>query len=185
MKCILVDNQVAAVADSFNYEEGAWHTPASRLGYLTNPDLIVMDCPEGTVEGMSLAAGQFVINTSRSAALVSFIDTDVDAIYAAVQGNRGPEYALAEAEATAFKAGGYVAPAPSSVASWATAKGESAQWAADNILATAAAWRYAMGVIRNQRLAHKELARTSNDLNAVKTSWQAFANGIRSQLGIA
>lgn len=120
-----------------------------------------------------------------SSYLVRQIDSDVDAIYASVQGNRGPEYALAEAEATAFKAGGYEAPAPSSVAAWATAKGQPAQWAADDILATAAAWRYAMSVIRSQRLAHKELARTSVDLAAVKASWQAFAAGIRSQLGIA
>ena len=116
--------------------------------------------------------------------LLTKIDADVDAIYVAVQGNRGAEYALAESEAQAFKDAAYTGPAPSSVASWATAKGQTSQWSADNILATAGAWRYAMRVIRTQRLAHKELARTSPDLKVVQASWDTFVKGIRTQLNV-
>ena len=120
-----------------------------------------------------------------SALLVTKIDADVDAIYAAVQGNRGPEYALAEADAKVFALAGYTGDVPLSVSAWATAKGQSAQWSADNILATAGQWRYAMGLIRAQRLAHKEQARTGPDLVAVHNSWNIFVAGVRAQLGVA
>jgi hypothetical protein len=120
--------------------------------------------------------------------LIKQIDVDADAIYQAVQGNRGNEYALAESDAIAFKAGGYVGAAPASVQAWADAKTATAQWAADDILATATAWRAAMSAIRTNRLRCKELARgatTSAGLEQVQTTWAGFTSAIRGQLGIA
>jgi hypothetical protein len=125
---------------------------------------------------------------SAKAPLIKKIDQDADAIYQAVQGNRGNEYALAESDATAFKAGGYVGAAPASVQAWADAKTATAQWAADDILATATAWRAAMSAIRTNRLRCKELARgatTSGGLEQVQAIWAGFTTAIRGQLGIA
>lgn len=117
------------------------------------------------------------------AALIKQIDNETDAIYLAVQGQRGPEYMLAEAEATAYANAGYTGTVPDSVASWATAKTETAQWAADNILATAASWRTAQGQLRLTRLTCKELARTSENLSAVKAQWEGFVSALRQALG--
>lgn len=125
------------------------------------------------------------IPTDPRTALIKQIDADADAIYRDVQGNRGNEYALAESDATAFKAAGYTGTAPSSVQSWATAKGQTATWAADDILSTATAWRAAMSAIRANRLARKEQARTATDLAPVAAAWTAFVVGIRSALGVA
>ena len=62
-----------------------------------------------------------------------------------VHGGRNRGHGLAD--------GGYIGdPAPASVASWATAKGMTAQQAADDINATAAAWRTAQAAIRAARL---------------------------------
>jgi hypothetical protein len=125
---------------------------------------------------------------TASAALVKQIDADTDALYAAVIGNRAAEYTVAEAEATAFADGGYTAdPAPASVASWATAKGWTAQAAADDIIATATAWRTAQAAIRANRLLRKEQARTAADLAALTTTraqWAGFVAAVRAQLGV-
>lgn len=123
------------------------------------------------------------ILTARTA-LLKQIDADTDAIYLAVQGYRGPEYMLAETDATAYKDAGYTGTVPSSVQSWATAKSQTAQWAADDILATAAAWRTAQASIRAQRLARKEQARTAADLAPVATGWAGFVAAIRAALGV-
>ena len=136
--------------------------------------------------------GLIVIDGGRSAfdklpardKLIRQIDMDADAIYAAVQGNRGNEYALAEQDAIAFKAASYTGTVPASVQSWATAKAQTAQWAADDILATASAWRTAMGAIRSNRLQRKEQARVATDLAPVAAAWNGFVVAIRSQLGV-
>ncbi len=115
------------------------------------------------------------------------IDADADAIYGAVIGNRGEEYRTAESEASAFIAGGYTGDAPPSVAGWATAKGWTAQQAADDIAATAAAWRGAQAAIRAQRLLRKEQVRSAADSAALDTAlaaWGGFAAAVRQQLGL-
>lgn len=113
------------------------------------------------------------------------IDADVDAIYAAVQGNRGAEYALAEAEATAFKDGGYTGTAPPSVQSWATVKNQTATWATDDILATAVVWRGAQSAIRAKRLKCKEDAKSANTVLAAQAEWAGFLAAVKVQLGVA
>jgi hypothetical protein len=117
--------------------------------------------------------------------LVRQIDADADAIYGAVLGNRGPEYTLAETEALAYQAAGYSGTVPASVASWATAKSWTATQAADDILATAMAWRNAMNLIRATRLSLKQAALGDEDARrAAKSLWDSFVAGIKTQLGI-
>jgi hypothetical protein len=133
----------------------------------------------GDIEALKLNA--------RKAAAILAIDADVDAIYAAVIGNRAVEYALAETDALDFKAAGYTGTVPSSVASWAAAKGWTAQQAADDILATATAWRTAQQAIRAARLVRKEQCRAATDeagVDAALGAWAAFRGVIRGQLGI-
>lgn len=188
MKALLKNNIVIELAEEFNYIEGVWETPSIRLGYLVDPKLQVVEATPQTVVGQAYIEGGFVtlIPTMQERNFLSSkIDGDSDLIYAAVQGNRGSEYVLAEAEATAFKAANYLGAIPNSVASWASAKSESAQWAADSILSTATAWRGAMSLIRANRLVHKEQAKTSNDLDSVTKSWNTFVSLIKTQLGIA
>jgi len=116
---------------------------------------------------------------------IAKVDTDADAIYATALGNRETEYAQAEAEAGAYRTAGYSGDVPSYVQAWASAKGKPAQWAADDILATALAWRTAQAAIRTNRLACKEAARSAQDveaLEAVQVRWNAFVAAIINQL---
>ncbi|MEI7682541.1 MAG: hypothetical protein WCK07_24320 [Betaproteobacteria bacterium] len=117
-------------------------------------------------------------------ALIKQIDSDTDAIFTAVQGNRASEYAQAEIDANAYKTAGYTGAVPSSVQSWATAKGQTTTWAADDILATATAWRGAMAAMRANRLLCKEHARTATDLAPVAAQWSGFVATMRAALGV-
>jgi hypothetical protein len=124
---------------------------------------------------------------SSKAALIKQIDADVDAIYRAAVGERGPEYDAAEAQATAFKAAVYAGTVPTSVQSWATAKGWTAQQAADDILAAAAQLNGARDALRAARLLRKEQARvatTAAGLDTVRVQWTSFVTSIRAALGI-
>lgn len=115
------------------------------------------------------------------------IDRDVDAIYAALLGNREAEYTLAEKEALAFQAAGYAGAVPPSVQAWATAKSQTATWATDDILAAATSWRAAQLAIRANRLAGKEAVRKAVDgaaLIAALAQWAGFLAVIKPQLGL-
>lgn len=115
------------------------------------------------------------------------IDADVDAIYGAVIGNRQSEYDAAERDAQAYKAAGYAGAVPSCVQSWATAKKWAAKQAADDILATSAAWRAAQADIRANRLARKEDVRAAANPAAVDdvlATWAAYVKATRASLGL-
>lgn len=121
------------------------------------------------------------------AALVNEIDNDADAIYSAALGNRATEYAEAEAQAQVFADVGYAGSVPAYVQAWADASDETAKWAADDILATAGAWRAAQIAIRTKRMTAKAGARAAAEidrLEAVKVEWKAFVVAIRAQLGV-
>lgn len=125
--------------------------------------------------------------SEQRAALILKIDADVDAVYAAVIGNRSDEYNAARDEATAFAGGGYAGAAPPSVASWAAAKGWTATQAANDILAAAANLAGLRDVIRAQRLAKKEAARAAANqvaLGAVSAQWAGALAAIRAAAGI-
>lgn len=122
-----------------------------------------------------------------AATLMAKIDADVDAVYATVIGQRAVEYQEAEADAQAYKDAGYTGTVPPSVASWVTASGMTATAAANDILATAAAWRTAALNMRAARLGHKAQARsatTQQGLDGVAASWRATINAIRAALGL-
>lgn len=116
---------------------------------------------------------------------LAYVDAQVDAIYIAVQGERITEYMLAESEATAYKTAGYKGTVPGSVASWAAAKGKDARWACDDILTTAASWRYMQNMLRSQRLGIKEQAKTAPNLAPLRTQFDGFVVGVKQKLGIA
>lgn len=125
---------------------------------------------------------------AKKAALILQIDMDVDLIISAVVGKREIEYLKAEEHANAYIAANYTGTVPEFVQDWATAKSQTATWAADNIAATATAWRSAQASLRANRLAKKEAARTAADLAAlatVETAWNAFVTAIKQQLGIS
>lgn len=127
------------------------------------------------------------MHAATAARLLIRIDTDTDAIYGAVLGNRAQEYVLAEKDAAAYKADGYTGSVPASVQGWATAKGWTGPQSTDDILATAASWRLAQGALRSNRLLRKEQARvaaTSEALDAIAAQWAGFVAAIRGQLGL-
>jgi hypothetical protein len=142
-------------------------------------------------QGVFFKDGAWVVVTTASplpvAAAIQKIDADTDAIYGAVLGNRAEEYTLAASEARSYKAAGYTGAIPSSVQSWATAKAWTATQAADDILATAAAWITAQAEIRAARLTRKEQARTALDavgVAAAMLAWDGFVVVMRGRLGI-
>jgi hypothetical protein len=139
-------------------------------------------------------SGQFVAQENaielqaKKDRLILKIDTDVDLIISAVVGKREIEYLKAEEHALAYIAANYTGTVPAFVQDWADAKNETATWAADNIAATAAAWRAAQASLRSNRLAKKEAARTAADIAAlatVETAWNTFITAIKQQLGIS
>jgi hypothetical protein len=134
---------------------------------------------------LAMPAGEL---SALVAAFILKVDADVDAIYAAAIGNRTTEYTLAEEDAQAYKTAGYAGTVPASVQAWATAKSATATWSADDILATATAWRGAQATIRAARLLRKEEARVAADVGAlavIEAAWAGFVVAIRTSLGIA
>lgn len=156
--------------------------------------IVECDVPVGfTPAGYTWDGGQVVVKPAPAPSqadkesFIRQIDVDVDEIYSAVIGGRATEYALAESEAAAYKAAGYVGDAPASVQTWAVVKNQTAQWAADNILTTATTWRAAQSAIRANRLRRKEDARnatTADQLASARQAWASFRIAIRTQLGI-
>lgn len=132
------------------------------------------------------AASVLLTNAVNSA--LRQIDVDVDKIYGDIIGNRQAEYDRAEQEAQAYKDAAYPAtPVPSSVQGYADAKKWTAKAAADDILATASAWRNSQADIRNTRLAKKEAARNAADVPGVETvitAWADYVKQTRTALGI-
>lgn len=120
--------------------------------------------------------------------LILRIDYEIDAIIAKVIGRRETEYLEAEKQAKFYIDANYSGNVPAFVQSWATAKNQTATWAANDIAATASAWRNAQASMRANRLQHKENARNTanqNDLDTIASSWNAFIVTIKTQLGIS
>jgi hypothetical protein len=94
---------------------------------------------------------------------------------------------LAETEAQAFKDAGYKGIVPNTVQAWATAKQQTSQWAADDILATAAQWRNAQTQIRAERLLYKQKATDCKSIDTIISigeDWRIFVAAVKQQLGI-
>lgn len=131
------------------------------------------------VDGAVLAA--------KKAELTLKIDADADALIAQVIGQRGLEYLEAEKQAAAYIAANYLGTVPPYVQNWATVKGQTSQWAANNIATTAAAWRNASDSLRFSRLQHKENTQNATSiagLDTIQASWLAFLAGLKQSLGV-
>ena len=156
--------------------------------HATSEGNIPFTAAEETVWAAEQAAALAVAFPNAKAALILQIDTDTDALIRAVIGERGSEYELAEKEATAYKAAAYPAtPVPSSVSSWAIAKGWTNTVAADDIIAAATGWRSAQSALRAARLLRKQQAANAADaaaLDVIKESWNSFLSGIKTSLGV-
>lgn len=122
---------------------------------------------------------------AEKASFIIQIDTDADALIRAVIGERASQYEGAEREALAYKAAGYTGIVPPKVQAWATAKKQTATWAADSQIATAAGWRNAENALYAKRLLLKEMARVADAavLDAIKADWAGFMSALRLQLG--
>jgi hypothetical protein len=120
------------------------------------------------------------------ATFVLQIDTDADVLIREVIGERASQYAGAEREALAYQAAGYTGTAPPKVQAWATAKNQTATWAADSQIAAAANWRSAEDALYATRLLLKEKGRNAIDaesLDVIKTQWAEFMMALRLQVG--
>lgn len=116
---------------------------------------------------------------------------DVDKVHFDAVGNRATEYQEAEAAARAFAAGGFQGEADDDVHSYAidntTGEVQTDQWAAENIIARADAFRAAQKAMRNTRFkrqAEMRAAATPEELTAVVAAWDGFIAGLRAQLGL-
>lgn len=121
------------------------------------------------------------------------VDADAGRITIDTIGGLAEEYTTAEKHALEFQAAGYLPPVPASVQSWSDAKAIrgivfTPQQAAEDILATAAAWRGALDLIRQQRLAakaHIDMAADASAVDAAYSAWLGFVAAIRAQLGLS
>jgi hypothetical protein len=101
------------------------------------------------------------------------IDATADEVYMAIGGpspGRLAEYQQAKSDAQTFKTAGYSGTVPETVQCWATAKAWTAQQAADDILATAAAWESVLVAIRSARLSGKASVGAATDIPSAKAA---------------
>jgi hypothetical protein len=154
---------------------GVWECGDQRFIDATGTEYVV----DGWGDPVELAA----IKT----AFIKQVDQDADAIINAVVGSRLSQYQSAESQALAYAAAGYSGVVPPKVQAWATAKNQTATWAADDQIAKATALHDAEDELYANRLLRKEQARNSADvaaLDVVKSQWVAFTAALRLQLGL-
>ncbi len=116
---------------------------------------------------------------------------DVDRVHVDAVGSRTTEYQEAETAARAYVATGNHGVADSDVHSFAlhnpTGQVQTDQWAAEQIIARADAFRGAQKAMRNQRFqrqAEMRAAATAEELQAVEALWSQFITNLRAQLGL-
>lgn len=123
--------------------------------------------------------------SSKIQAIARF-ESDTDELIRSVVGERSNEYELAEQEAIAFKAGGYVdVDVTPSISSDAIANGRTNIEACDLILSMATNWRAAQVALRTNRLlakANAKNATTQAELDNVERTWNTFKNHIKIQI---
>lgn len=116
---------------------------------------------------------------------LKIIDGSSDELITAAIGRRDTEYLQAEKQAQEFIAAGYKGNTYPYVSSWATAKNETNEWAADNIIETATAWREVQSDLRAKRLMHKENVRnseTQEEIDTVMASWHGYINALKQSM---
>jgi hypothetical protein len=121
------------------------------------------------------------------AALMTQADTEADAIIGERIGRKEKEYTDAYADAAAYRDAGFAGTVPDTVADYAEVKGWTPEDAAQDVLNTGDAWLTASRLIRKNRLACKEAARTAAtpaDIAAARSAWAGFRAAIRTELGL-
>lgn len=167
---------------------------------ITSTQRLVADGAEQDAEGVWVARWLVVDKTAedlaaeaaalqlQTAAAIAATYRDVDAVYSDAIGQRGPEYADAETDARAFIAGGELTAYVSDFAQDnPTGQAQSNQWAAENIIARADAFRSAKLAMRSARFARQtemRAATTTAALQLAISSWEGFIAGVRAQLGL-
>lgn len=116
---------------------------------------------------------------------------DVDRVYKDAIGRRATEYQEAEDAARAFAAAGYTGEVSEYVSDYAahnvTGEAQTNQWAADQIIARADAFRTAQAAMRSQRFQRQSdmrAASTPEALAAAVAAWDGFIAALRGQLGL-
>lgn len=114
---------------------------------------------------------------------------DVDAVILAAVGNRAEEYKDAEAAARAFLASGDGSSVDVTVSSYAlynpTGQVQSNEWAAEQIIQRADAFRAAQKAMRAERFARQAQMRAvaaPAELAVVVEGWEAFIAAVRADL---
>jgi hypothetical protein len=125
------------------------------------------------------------------AAAITKTYADVDGVYKAAIGRRATEYQDAEDAARAFAAAGYMGDVSEYVSDYAahnvTGEAQTDQWAADQIIARADAFRAAQAAMRTKRFewqAAMRAASTPDELAAAVAAWNGFIAALRGQLGL-
>lgn len=153
--------------------------PDVKLGAMKRiGDSLIVD----NVELESINTKQLQDKKSQS---LKLIDESSDELITAAIGRRDTEYLQAEKQAQEFIAAGYKGNTYPYVSSWATAKNETNEWAADNIIETATAWREVQSDLRAKRLMHKENVRnseTQEEIDTVMASWQLYIKTLKQSL---
>tara|TARA_R110000868_G_scaffold9742_4_gene47967 strand:+ start:6899 stop:7531 length:633 start_codon:yes stop_codon:yes gene_type:complete len=125
------------------------------------------------------------LSAAKTNAIKSF-ENDTDSLIREVVGERANEYLLAEEEAIAFKAGGYIdADVTPSISSDAIANGRTNTEACDLILAMAVSWRDAQEKVRANRLLAKaqvKVATLISEIAPIKATWDGFLATLRTQI---
>lgn len=142
-----------------------------------------------TLEVNDIRKSQILVESLNSIKYQSLlmIDRDNDDVVDIVIGRRDTEYLQAEKQAREYVDAGYTGDTYPYVQSWADAKGETEQWAADNILTTAASWRTLQADMRSKRLKAKEdirLSTTTDQIDSIVSRWSTYIDIIKKQLGI-
>lgn len=116
---------------------------------------------------------------------------DVDAVYDAAIGRRTSEYERAEEAARAYKAAGFTGPVSDYISGHArsnpTGQHQTDEWAAQQIIERADAFRWAelqMRNVRFDRQADMRAATTHDELQTAVAAWDGFISWLRVQLGL-
>lgn len=132
-----------------------------------------------------ILAELLLLQSSKNNSILGF-ESDTDNLIREVVGERSNEYELAEQEAIAFKAGGYVdADVTPSISSDAIANSRTNKEACDLILTMATNWRTMQVALRAQRLlckAQVKNATTLAELQTVQDTWNEFIRYIKTQI---
>lgn len=116
---------------------------------------------------------------------------DVDSVYDAAVGRRTTEYARAEEAARAFQSPDFTGPVSGYISGHAasnpTGQVQTNEWAAQQIVERADAFKWAELQMRNVRFARQadmRAATTPAELSAAVASWENFIAWLRSLLGV-